>query len=229
VIASVHLADVGVRSALGLLRKVPKPGAIEGVLHADIGVAKALTGSLRTPPSVGRVGLIAFWKSDDAIDRFLSGHPLASAFVEGWHTRLEPLRAYGTWPGLPADIPSGRSTEYDGPAVVLTLGRFRLRRTVPFFRASTRAEAGVVGAPGFLWGTALAKPPFVATCSLWENPRALSTYAYGKNDPAHPDAIEADKANPFHHQSAFIRFRPYAVEGTLGGKNPLGEHALAGQ
>ena len=197
------------------------------MLHADIGVAKALSGSLRTPPSFGRVGLIAFWESDDAIDQFLSRHALADALAGGWHARLDPLRAHGSWPGLPADTPTGRSTDYDGQAVVLTLARFRLKRTVPFFRTSARAEGRVVTAPGLIWGTALAKPPFVATCSLWENTRALSTYAYGKSEPAHPDAIDVDKAKPFHHQSAFIRFRPYDVVGSLAGKHPLREHAIA--
>ena len=38
---------------------------------------------------------------------------------------------------------------------------------------------------------------------------------------AHPVAITRDRAKPFHHEEAFIRFRPYAVHGNLEGKNPL--------
>ena len=81
----------------------------------------------------------------------------------------------------------------------------------------------VLTAPGMLWTTGLAKPPFVATCSLWESTDALSSYAYGQAEPAHHDAIAAARAKAFHHQSAFVRFRPYAVEGSLGGANPLPE------
>jgi hypothetical protein len=55
----------------------------------------------------------------------------------------------------------------------------------------------------------------------------LSTYAYGHSDPRHSDAIDKQAAKDFHHQSAFIRFRPYAAEGSLDGKNPLREHVLA--
>ena len=51
------------------------------------------------------------------------------------------------------------------------------------------------------------RPPFVATCSLWESTKALSTYAYGARDRGHADAVEADRAKAFHHRSAFVRFR----------------------
>jgi hypothetical protein len=67
----------------------------------------------------------------------------------------------------------------------------------------------------------MARPPFVATCSLWESTEALSTYAYGRRDRGHPDAVAADAANPFHHVSAFVRFRAYDCVGGLGGRNPL--------
>ncbi|MEY2453716.1 MAG: hypothetical protein QOD92_3290 [Acidimicrobiaceae bacterium] len=225
-IASVHLADVGVRAALGMLRKAPKPGSIEGLRQANVGIT-APFGKHRRPPMLGRVGLVSLWDDDAALDRFHDEHPLAKRFAEGFHLRLEPLRAYGSWPGLPGDVPSDRSVDYDGPAVVLTLGRLRLTQTVRFLRASGKAEAKVVEAPGVIWATALAKPPFLATCSFWENSRALSTYAYGHGDPRHSDAINAQAAKDFHHESAFIRFRPYDAHGSLAGKNPLREHALS--
>jgi hypothetical protein len=39
--------------------------------------------------------------------------------------------------------------------------------------------------------------------------------------------IATDRAKPFHHQSAFIRFRPYGSEGKLDGRNPLAEEWMA--
>jgi hypothetical protein len=227
VIASVHLADVGGRAALRILRKAPKPGSIDGLRHADVGTVAPLSASLRKSPSLGRVGLVAFWESDDAVDRFLLNHPLAATMAGGWHARLEPLRAHGSWPGLPTDTPRARTTDYEGEAIVLTLGRFRLRRAVRFFRTSAKAEGRVLTAPGMIWATGIARPPFIATCSLWKNTAALSTDAYGGSEAAHPGAITADRATPFHHESAFIRFRPYDVQGSLAGKNPLREHALS--
>jgi hypothetical protein len=96
-----------------------------------------------------------------------------------------------------------------------------------FLRASARAEAAVLAAPGLTWATGIARvPKIVATCSLWETARAAATYAYGRRQPAHPDAIAASEEKPFHHQQAFIRFRPYAAQGHLDGKNPLAAEAL---
>jgi hypothetical protein len=140
---------------------------------------------------------------------------------------MEPLRAFGSWPGLPAEIPRSRAVTDDSPVAVLTMGRFRWSRAVPFLRASSKAENAVITAPGLTWATGLARPPFVATCSLWESAAASVAYAYGTDGAAHPGAITVDRAKPFHHQSAFIRFRPYASVGRLDGKNPLPEHWLA--
>jgi hypothetical protein len=82
-IASVHIADVGGRSALALVRKVPKPAEISGLRHANIALSAPLSDSLIARPDPGRVGLVAFWDDDDAIDGFLTSHPLAAKLAGG--------------------------------------------------------------------------------------------------------------------------------------------------
>src|SRR5688500_11536319 len=104
-IASVHVADVGVRRALALLTKVPKPAAVPGLRSAKAGVAAPLGPSVLPRPNPRRVGLVALWDDDAALDRFLAEHPTAATLARGWHVRLAPLRAFGTWPGLPGDVP----------------------------------------------------------------------------------------------------------------------------
>lgn len=223
-IASVHLADVGVRSALAIARKAPPPGSIPGLRHANVGLAAPLGGSVIPSPQLGRVALVAFWDDDDSISRFVDGHPLAERFASGWHVRLAPLRAFGTWPGLPPEVPSQRNVDHEGPVAAVTLGRPRASQLLRFLRTSSKAENRVIVAPGLTWATGIARPPsFVATCSLWESTRALSTYAYGRAEPEHPDAVAAGEAKPFHHQQAFIRFHPYGSHGGLAGRNPLAE------
>jgi hypothetical protein len=226
-IASVHVADVGVRRALGLLRRTPAPGSIPGLRSAELGLTAPLSGSVVSAPSLRRVGLVAFWDDDEAVDRFLADAPLADALAGGWRVRLDPLRLWGAWPGVPDDLPRARTVSSEGPAAVLTLGRLRLPQAPRFIRTSARAEGRAVEAPVMVWGTGLARPPFVATCSLWSSTEALATYAYGRRHPAHAEAIAADAARPFHHRSAFVRFRPYASEGRLDGRNPLAETWLS--
>jgi hypothetical protein len=221
-IASVHIADMAARSALTVTRKAPRAGSIAGLRSASVGLAGPLSGKVIPSVQFGRAVLIAFWDDDPAIDRFLAGSPLAERFASGWHARLAPLRAFGTWPGLPGDIPAERHVDHEGPIAVLTLGRPRTSELIRFLRTSAKAAASAVASKGMLWGTGLARPPsFVATCSVWESSRAASTFAYGHSDPGHPDAIATDQAKPFHHESAFVRFHPYDVQGSLGGKNPL--------
>lgn len=124
-IASLHVTDVGARRAPGVLLKTPKPAAVAGLRHADVGLTAPLSRRVRPSPNVGRVGLVAFWDDDDALDRFLAEHPVAAKLAGGWHVRLEPLRAFGSWPGLGEGIPAARVVDHDGPAAVLTLGRLR--------------------------------------------------------------------------------------------------------
>ncbi len=226
--ASVHLADVGARSALTLSRKPPAPGSIAGLRNAEVGLAAPLRPGVLPKPQAGRAVLIGFWDDDDAIDRFVGEHPLAARFASGFNVRLAPLRAFGTWPGLPADVPAPRRVEHEGPVAVITLGRLRASQAIRFLRTSGKAEASVLVAPGLVWATGIGRvPKIVSTFSLWESTQAAATYAFGHRDPAHSNAIAAGEEKPFHHQQAFIRFAPYGAHGHLDGKNPLPEAALA--
>jgi hypothetical protein len=220
-IASVHVADVGPRSALSLLRTPPKPADVPGLRNAEMAIAAPLSASILGRPDFGRIAFVAFWDGDDDLDHFLDRHRVATQLSSGWHVRLAPLRAFGSWPGLPGDTPTARAIDHEGPVAALTMGRLHPTQLVRFLRASAKAEARVLGAPGLVWATGLARPPFVSTFSLWESTRALSTYAYGQAEPAHPEAIAEGEHKPFHARQVFIRFRPYASVGRLDGRNPL--------
>jgi hypothetical protein len=213
VIASVHIADMDVGTALAALRGSP---AASGLRFGATMICAPLSGALLSRPSPRRVGFLAFWDDDDAVDAFLADDPAAARFRDGWHARLDPVRASGAWPGVPDDAGHGRT---DGPALTVTLGRLRLSQAPRFLRTSARAEARALAAQGFLWGTAMARPPLVATCSLWQDSAALAAYAHQPG--AHADAVAADRQRPFHHRSVFIRCRPYRVSGHLDGRNPM--------
>lgn len=112
--------------------------------------------------------------------------------------------------------------EPDEPAAVLTLGRPRLLRFPRFIRTSRAAEHLAVGHPGMVVGTAAARlPRFVMTFSIWRTVSEMRDYALGRPDPRHLNAIKADRRKTFHHQEAFVRFRPYASSGSWRGRDPL--------
>jgi hypothetical protein len=219
-LASVHVADVGSRRCLSASPARVTSASVPGLRWARPYIAQPLRRGMLPSPGFGRLALLAFWDGADALDAFEADHPFATNFTDGWRVRMTPQRAFGTWPGLDPDLPHRRRLDQSGPAVVLTLGRLRTSQTVRFLRTSAKAEAAALDAPGFIWGTGLARPPFVATCSLWSGEDAIAAYAFD-GAGAHPGVITADRARPFHHQQAFVRFRPVAESGALDGTNPL--------
>src|SRR3954451_20744329 len=119
-IASVHLADVSIGTALSVVRRAPKPAEVPGLRSARVGTAAPLRSTNKLPrPSVHRVALIAMWDGADALDAFEAEHKTGHALANGVAMRLEPLRIHGSWPGIDADLPAARRVNYDGPSVVL--------------------------------------------------------------------------------------------------------------
>ncbi len=220
-IASFHIADVGSHS-LGLLRARPATDRVPGLRYAEIAIAAPLSGRLLPAPRPGRVVLMAAWEHDEALEQFLANHPLAARLAGGWHVRLQPTRVTGGWAKLQGLPKEEQPMDDEEPAAVLTLGRLRLTQTLRFLRASAAAEELAVGDPALLASTGFARPPsLVATFSLWRNTAAMRAYARGHADPRHIEAVRAHSAQPFHHESAFIRFRPYAAQGSWDGRDPL--------
>jgi len=217
-IATVDVSDLGTTRTLRTIMS-PPPREVLGLRWAQTAMLAPL--AIRRPPSLRRAGLIAFWDDETSAQQFRADHPFAHRFANGFHATLRPLRAFGSWPGLPADLPSSRSVEYHGPVVVITLGRVRSSQVIRFFRASRPAERSALHADGLLWGTAAARPPFVATVTMWADSRATLAYAYGTRQPEHSNAITAQRRKDFHRQSAFVRFEPLSAAGTLDGTHPL--------
>ncbi len=221
-VLSVHICDLDLRTAARVLRRPPQPAGVPGLTYAETTITAPLGDSLLPSPRFKRVALVGAWESDDAFEAFSGSHPLAAQLASGWQVRLQPLHVYGKWPRLPG-LPEGEvEVGSDEPVAVLTLGRPRLRRLPAFLKASAGAEAEAVTNPDVLALTGLARPPrLVATFSLWRNVETMRAYARGRSDGGHPTATRADRANPFHHESAFIRFRPYASQGSWDGRDPL--------
>jgi hypothetical protein len=220
-IVSVHLADVGLRAAPVVLRKPLRPATVLGLTYATTVTAAPLGESLLPSPRFGRVGMIAAWDDDAALDEFSASHPAAERFAGGWQVRLQPLRVFGSWAEMP-DLPATPLPVEDGePVAILTLGRLRLNRILPFLRSSAAAEGAAVGDPALLASTGLARPPhLVSTFSLWRSAAEMREYAAGQSG-AHQGAVRADRERAYHHESAFVRFRPYASQGNWDGRDPL--------
>jgi hypothetical protein len=218
---SVHLVETGIRSALGALRARPNPDLIEGLTWAETWLSTPLRKGALPSTDVKGAALIAAWKDDEALDRFLE-HPAARPYRQGWSARFEPIRTIGAWPGLP-DLPrQEKQVGNDEPVAVLTMARVRLHRFPAFAAAAGAAERDAVFHPAFLEGTSLLRPAsLVATLSLWRSTKEMRQYTVGSYPGGHTRAMKAHSEQEFHHETMFVRLRPYAVEGVWNGRNPL--------
>lgn len=226
-IASVHLADIGKLETQRLLLRGLDQRRVPGMTYAEVVFAARLgsRSANRIPhPQPGRVGLIAGWDDDAALERFLGRHPFAARLAGGWHVRLEPLRCFGSWAGLDDGLPErALPVDDDEPVAALTLGRLRITRTFPFLRAALPAERDAAENPAVLATTGFGRftpPRLVSTFSLWRSAAAMREYAFGPAG-SHQAAVRVDRVKHFHRESAFIRFRPYASQGSWDGRDPL--------
>jgi hypothetical protein len=101
VIASLHIADVSPRVAADVLLRPPDPGHVPGLTYAVTTTTAALGEPLLPPRHAGRLGLLAAWEDDAALEDFTRLHPVAERFAAGWQVRLQPLRVFGAGAGLP--------------------------------------------------------------------------------------------------------------------------------
>lgn len=219
-ILSIHLSEVRPLRVPLLIRRRPRPADSPGLRWADL-LTPAPLGKGAPRPNFGHAALVAAWDNDAALDYFLGNGAFASELAEGWSIRMQPLRAYGSWSALP-DFPKGPAAHSDDePVAVLTLGRVKLGRFPAFLRAQGPAAEEADHNRAAVFSTAFARPPLVSTFSLWESASAMKAYAYGDGNTNHMAAVRADQQRPFHHESIFARFRPYAEQGSWQGQTPL--------
>ncbi len=219
-IVTVHVATLSPLSVPSVLRaQVRTPG----VIYADTTIGADFSPKVAPRPAPGRVGLVGVWDDDAAFDAFLRTDPLAQRLADGWHVRLKPLRTIGASAGIPELLPGGEvPADPDEPVVVLTYGHTRLRGLGRFLRASARAEEAIMGAPGLLASTGLARPPrIISTFSVWRTVRHMRAAVEGGSGLGHVEAVRGNAERGYHHDALFARFRPYATAGQWDGRDPL--------
>jgi hypothetical protein len=218
VIATVDIVDLGAAGTLrSLIRRTPTTVEAPGLRWANVAALAPLAAT--RPPNLRRAALLAFWDDDSRAKHFADTHPVGRRFAsaDGLHVGMRPIRAFGSWPGLDPETDGNRDAPHEGPVVVLTLGQLRVSQGIRFLRTSRPAERAALESPGMRWGTAAARPPFVATISIWDDGNAAASYAYGRSGPAHNDAIAEQQRKDFHRRSAFVRFAPVRVDGAIDG------------
>jgi hypothetical protein len=232
---SAHVANTNPLAALR--RRTPQPAEAPGLRSARTATCAPFTRGVLPRPQLGREALLACWEDAGALDRFLADHPTGRVFADGWHVRMELIRAAGVWPGLADDMvdaAGAKAKTVTGPSVAITIGTAYLKTIVPFVRVNSGLEDQFLDTPSGIWGTAMTNLPqrLVATLTVWESPDAALDYirtgAHGSAVAAHYDPAKDPTGHTFVTGGGFFGFRPLSVHGAVGGTNPVSADLLAG-
>lgn len=175
-----------------------------------------------------RWAMLAVWRDERALDRFLSDSPVAARWRsearESWQVRLTPLTSRGRWNGtapfgpLPASTPG---IDPGGPVAVLTRASIRPSRLVAFYRSVPGVDRLLNEQNGCLASVGVGEWPLArqGTFSLWRDAAAVRDFAH--RGRAHRRVIGRTRAENWYSEELFARFSPYASEGTWDGADPL--------
>jgi len=224
---SAHVADTGPLAAL--TRRTPKTVDAPGLRSARIGIGAPFSPGPIPRPQLGREVMVACWDNENALDRFLTDHPVGQTCAEGWHVRMEMFRAVGVWPGLTDDmgaVANEVSTPETGPTVAITIGTAYLKSVSPFMKVTAGLEEQFLETPSTIWGTGFSNLPqrLVATLTIWESASAAVQYmrtgAHDAAVKAHYDPVKDPTGHTFVTGGGFFGLRPISTHGSVAGKNP---------
>ncbi|MFF3441911.1 spheroidene monooxygenase [Streptosporangium sp. NPDC002721] len=191
-----------------------------------------------------RWALLAVWRDERDLDRFLRDSPVAerwrSTTRESWQVRLIPLASRGNWNGVapfgplptsPPGLPPGDASGFPhggaggpdpgGPVAVLTRASIRPARLVAFYRSVPGVDRLLAEQDGCLASVGVGEWPLArqGTFSLWRDAAAMRDFAH--RGRAHRQVIGRTRAEGWYSEELFARFSPYASEGTWDGADPL--------
>lgn len=227
VLHSFHLAELP--STVTARTLVRPPSAVPGLRHAECLAMMRLgapTVSLERF-QVRRLAVFATWDDADALDRYLDRDPLGRRLAGGWHVRLQYLRRFGAVAALGPLPQRAGDWDPDEPAVAVTLARLRLPELPRFLRLGKPVERLVAGHPAAVFATAAVRPPRTfSTFSIWRSVREMTSMVHGRDPsvaeaPTHAVAMAEQRRREFHHESAFLRFRPLSEHGLWQGRTLL--------
>jgi hypothetical protein len=224
-IHSFHLAQLPPSMTLRALRRAPRAA---GLRHAEC-LALMRLGSRAVSlerMQLRRLAMFAEWEDEEALQRFLADEDLGRRLTDGWHVRLQYLRRYGEVAAL-ADLPvRAGAWDPEEPIVAVTLARLKLPELPRFLKWGRPVERLVASHPDATFATAAVRPPRTfSTFTIWRSVRAMTDMVHGRSavPQAHTHAVAMAEQHrrDFHHESAFMRFRPLSEHGTWQGRSLL--------
>ena len=198
-IASVHVADVGVPAGAQDPRKAPRRRVDRRTCATpNVAFAAPLGGSRHA------VAAVRPRRAHRVLGRRRLARPIplrrpARGQVRVGLARAARAAARARRLARPAErhSRSDRNVEHEGPVAALTLGRPRASQLIRFLRTSTKAENSAVGAPGLTWATG----PALARCRSSRPARCGSRPARCRRTPTATGILRTPTRSPAARRS----------------------------
>lgn len=224
-IFSYHLVRTSTVSALRAIALPPKVITIPGLIHAEWMSAMTLGSALFSPSRVLPSQLVMFaqWNEESAIDHFLSRTKIGKILANGWHTRLEFMRQWGTISEFEIPKETAEIHPPDAPVVAVTLARMKLLQVPRFLHWGRPVEKLVRDHPATTLSLASIRfPRTVSTFSIWRSQKEMVDMVFGRSpvpDPKrHVNAMKERERQDFHSEFTTLRFRPISEAGEWNGR-----------
>ena len=181
-------------------------------------------GGFRPSPSATHGGLMCVFDDADSAERFVSESALMADYRaharEMVSLRLQAYSSRGSWSGVNA-FPAVAERDPTQPVAALTRASIHPLKAARFWRHAAPSEDSLLAAPGCLLAAGLGEAPFIrqATFTVWESEAAMDAYA---RNGAHMAAIKAARDGAFFTEDMFVRFVPFAAEGSWKGQDFTG-------
>lgn len=233
-IFSAHLFDSSPLAAMK--RKAPTAEETPGLRSARTAICAPFSNSMIPSVQLGRESMIACWDDESSLERFLEDTPTGREMAQGWHVRLELVRAMGMFPGLDDDlneVAGDKADAMSGPSFAITMGTAYIKTIPTFYRVNKGLERQFLATPSGLWGTAMSnlRTRFVATLTAWESLDAATDYvkagAHAEAVRNHFDPAKDRTGHTFVTGGGFLGFRPLSMHGQVAGKNAVADSLLA--
>jgi hypothetical protein len=172
-----------------------------------------------------RSALFAVWRDEAALEQFLAGHSVAQRWQraeETWHVRLRGIGGHGRWNGC-AVMDGLVGGNPDGPVVMLTRAKVRLRAWGAFAKAARRVNDTAHTAPGLITLIGVGEAPIgrLGTFSVWDSIGSAVRFASENAD--HQQAIARTRSGNWFAEQLFARFEPFGSTGSWAGRDPLAD------
>ncbi len=163
--------------------------------------------------------LLAVWENENYADNFFAHAKLFQEYNEKASeirtVYMKPLQSKGSW----GDVNpfEGNIGNNESPIAVITRATIRFPALFNFWRHVPAASRRVVQSPGLIFSAGIGEWPLIqmATFSIWENEKAMKSYAY--KSPEHLTAIKKAREQNWFREELFARFDPYRTAGEWKG------------